>query len=395
MEFGIFVQAHVPQARVEADGPAAEHNALLNEIDLVREADRLGWKYVWITEHHFLKEYSHLSASEVFLGYLAAVTDRIHLGSGIFNLNPAVNHPIRVAERVAMLDHLSDGRFEFGTGRGAGSLEVTGFGIEGTHVTKAVWDEVVRQFTTMWADDPYAYQGTAFSTPHPNCRLPALNVLPKPWKKPHPPMWVACGNPPTYEKAARLGLGALGFNVAAIRDMEPMVRAYKDHIGDAEPVGAYVNDNVMLTNGVVCLEDGRKAREVACAMGISYLQSLVFYYHDTFPVPEGVPIWPQNFPEPTLEDIESRINEGYMLCGDPDEVLEQARRYESVGCDQLVFGMPINMPWESAHETIRLMAEHVIPKLDTDPVYRTDRFRNAAAEAAAGTAEMEAGHGQA
>jgi alkanesulfonate monooxygenase SsuD/methylene tetrahydromethanopterin reductase-like flavin-dependent oxidoreductase (luciferase family) len=358
---------------------------LINEIELVRTADRAGWKYVWVTEHHFLTEYSHLSAPEVFLGYLACATERIHLGSGIFNLNPAINHPLRVAERVAMLDHLSDGRFEFGTGRGAGSIEITGYDIEGTHVTKAVWDEVIRQFTTMWKDEPYAYQGDAFRTPHPNSRLPAVNVLPKLWKKPHPPMWVACGNPPTYEKAARLGLGALGFNVASIKDMEPMVRSYKDNIDKAEPVGDYVNDNVMLTNGVVCLEDGRKARELACRMGISYLQSLVFYYHDTFPVPEGLPVWPQEFPEPTPEDIEFRISEGYLLCGDPDEVLEQARRYESVGCDQLVFGLPINMPWEAADTTVRLMGEHVIPKLDPDPMHRTARFRAEAAAALAGS----------
>jgi hypothetical protein len=70
----------------------------------------------------------------------------------------------------------------------------------------------------------------------------------------------------------------------------------------------------------------RKAREIACRVGISYLQSLVFYYHDTFPIPEGIPVWTEHFPEPTLEDIELRIAEGYLLCGDPDEVLEQARR---------------------------------------------------------------------
>jgi alkanesulfonate monooxygenase SsuD/methylene tetrahydromethanopterin reductase-like flavin-dependent oxidoreductase (luciferase family) len=204
-------------------------------------------------------------------------------------------------------------------------------------------------------------------------------VLPKPWKKPHPPLWVACGNPPTYEKAARMGLGALGFNVASIAEMEPMVKAYKDHIGRAEPVGAYVNDNVMITNGVVCLEDGRKAREAACRMGISYLQSLVFYYHDTFPAPEGLPVWPQEFPEPTLEDIEFRISEGYLLCGDPDEVVEQVRRYEAVGCDQLVFGMPIMLTQEEAETTIRLVGEHVIPKFDRDPVHRTSRFREQAA----------------
>ncbi|TML42945.1 MAG: LLM class flavin-dependent oxidoreductase [Actinobacteria bacterium] len=371
MEFGIFVQGHVPLRRQEAD-PDAEHHALMNEVELVKLADETGWKYVWLTEHHFLDEYSHLSANEVYIGHLAALTQRIHLGSGIFNLNPQINHPVRVAERVAMLDHLSDGRFEFGTGRGAGSREVTGFGIPGTDSTKAVWDEVITEFVKMWGPEEYSHQGTAFS-------MPPRSVLPKPWKKPHPPMWVAAGNPPTYAKAARLGLGVLGFNVASIKEMEPMVRAYKDAVGEAEPVGAYLNDNVMITNGVVCLEDGKKAREIVEDMGLARLQSLVYRYHDTFPKPPGAPVWPDLFPDPTADDVEFRINEGYILCGDPDEVLEQVKRYESVGADQLVFGLPIDMPWSAAMETIRLFGEHVIPKLDPDPVHRTTRFRDAAA----------------
>lgn len=380
MEFGIFIQAHLPRQRVEVEGPDAEHHALMGETELVRVADETGWKYCWVVEHHFLTEYSHLSDSASYLGYLAAITNRIHLGSGIFNLNPQVNHPVRIAERVAMLDHLSDGRFEFGTGRGAGSREVTGFDIESTEVTKVVWDEVIRELPRMWTETEYSYEGTAFRVPYPNPKMRTRNVLPKPWKKPHPPMWVAAGNPPTYEKAARLGLGVLGFNVAAVSEMEPMVQAYKGAIGEAEPVGAYVNDNVMITNGLICLEDGQKAREAACNMGISYLQSLVFYYHDTFPKVEGVPVWPDPFPEPTLEDIEMRIDGGYLLCGDPDEVLEQVRRYESVGCDQLVFGVPLNLSWEDTTTTLRLFGEHVIPKLDPEPTHRSSRFRDEAAK---------------
>ncbi len=171
----------------------------------------------------------------------------------------------------------------------------------------------------------------------------------------------------------------LGFNVASIKDMEAPVQAYKDNIANAEPVGEYTNDNVMITNGVVCLEDGKRAREVATTMGISYLQSLVFYYHDTFPKQEGFPVWPEPAPEPTLDEIEWRINEGYLLCGDPDEVTEQVRRYESVGADQICFGIPLNMSWADTEETIRLVGDHVIPQIDKDPVHRTTRFRDAAA----------------
>ena len=382
MEFGVFVQGHVPRAKVEREGRAAEHNALMGDLEVIKAADQAGWKYAWVTEHHFLSEYSHLSASEVFLGYAAAVTERIHLGSGIFNLNPRANHPVRVAERAAMLDHLSGGRFELGTGRGAGSREVTGFDIESTDVTKAAWEEVIAELPRMWRETEYAHDGNEFRVPYPNDAMPTRNVLPKPYKDSHPPLWLACGNPPTFEKAARMGLGALGFNVAAIKDMAPLIATYKNAIGSAEPVGEYVNDNVMITNGVVCLEDGRKAREVATTMGISYLQSQVFYYHDTMPKVEGFPVWPEPFPEPTLDDIEYRINEGFLLCGDPDEVVEQVSRYEEVGCDQLVFGMPLDMPLDNALETVRLFGEHVIPKFDTDPVHRTDRMRASATASA-------------
>ena len=120
MEFGIFVQSYVPYWRREAD-PDAEHHVLMEDLELCQAADRAGFKYMWATEHHFLDEYSHLSANDVFLGYLAHATERIHLGSGIFNITPPVNHPARVAERVAMIDHLSEGRMEFGVGRGSSS----------------------------------------------------------------------------------------------------------------------------------------------------------------------------------------------------------------------------------------------------------------------------------
>ena len=109
MEFGIFVQGHVPR-RKTAEDSGYEHTSFLNDVVLVKQADRFGFKYAWLSEHHFLEEYSHLSASEVFLGYLAGVTERIHLGSAIWNISPPVNHPVRVAERVTMMDHLSDGR---------------------------------------------------------------------------------------------------------------------------------------------------------------------------------------------------------------------------------------------------------------------------------------------
>ena len=121
--------------------------------------DRHGWKYVWSVEHHFLEEYSHISASEIFLPYVAARTERLHVGSAIYNITPPVNHPARIAERVAMLDHLSEGRFEFGTGRGSSSTEFKGFGIPDGDTTRAMYDESLREILRMWRETHYSYRG--------------------------------------------------------------------------------------------------------------------------------------------------------------------------------------------------------------------------------------------
>lgn len=383
MEFGVFVQGHVPKAKVEAEGFAAEHNALMGDAKICVEADKHNWKYAWVTEHHFLTEYSHLSSNDVFMGYIAALTERIHIGSGIFSFNFHKDHPVRIAERVAMLDHLTDGRFEFGTGRGAGTIEVTGFDIESTDLTRAIYDEFIREIPKMWKTDKYQYQGTSFNVPYPGQKYPTRDILPKPWIAPHPPMWVAAGNEPTFEKAARMGLGVLAFTTKSIPEVKPLVDVYKNAIREAEPVGDFVNDNIMITTGLVCLEDGNKAREAVTKMGLVSLQSMVFYYHDTIPAPEGSVKWPEPVREPSLEEVQWMVDNGYLICGSPDECAEQIARLDTTGIDQLTFGMPINLPLDLALETVELFGDHVIPEFDKDHDFRSNRFRTEAAAKAA------------
>jgi len=128
MEFGLFLGGFVHKDLAAAN-PNAEHDRLMSEVGLCEVADRHHWKYAWFTEHHFLKEYSHISASETLMAWVLARTQNIHVASGIINITPPVNHPARVAERVAMMDLVSNGRFEFGTGRGSSTTEMGGFGI--------------------------------------------------------------------------------------------------------------------------------------------------------------------------------------------------------------------------------------------------------------------------
>ncbi len=371
MEFGIFLQAHVPARRVEQD-PSYEHYAIMREVELAVAADKAGFKYVWASEHHFLHEYSHLSDSGAFLAYVAALTERIHLATGIRNLSPRVNNPIRVAEEVAMMDHLSGGRFELGTGRGAGWHEVAGFDVPDTKVTKDWWHEVIRELPHMWRDTEYEYpDGEHFRVPGKRM------ILPKPYKDSHPPMWVACGSPQTWELAGQMGLGAIGFSIGSVDSMGPKAESYKKAIANAEPVGEYVNDNVMTTNVAIVLEDGDKAREVATDAGTVNLHAGVHRYHSTMPRKDGIPSWPEVLPDPNREMIDAGIQGGFLVCGDPDEAIEQLKRYEATGVDQVAFSVPIDIPQDVCLETIRLLGEHVIPKFD-EPEFRTDRFRASA-----------------
>src|SRR5262245_24379680 len=368
MEFGIFIQGHLPGPR--AHDSEAEHRMLLDEVELVKCADRNNWKYVWISEHHALAEYSHISASDVYMGFLAHATKRIHLGSGIFNLSPRVNHPVRNAERAAMLDHLTEGRFEFGTGRGAGSHEVGTFNIHDTNSTKSEWEEVIHELPRMWRSLDYTFQGKHFAIDKPH------NILPKPWGWSHPPFWVACGNPPTYEKAGRMGMGALGFNFSPIHAMKPMVDSYKKGISECrEPLGDYVNDNVMLTNSVICFKDRDRAREAATRWNRGYVFSLVCLYHDTFPKPPGAPVWPEKPALLDLAGVDAAIKAGALLCGTPEEVAEQIKAYESTGVDQVVFGLPNHLTKDEATECLELFGKHVIPEFDKDPKHSTTRYR--------------------
>ena len=282
----------------------------------------------------------------------------MHLGSGIFNPLPQVNHPAKVAERVAMLDHISQGRVEFGTGRGAGSHEILGFlpGISSTSGTKEIWEDVIAEFPKMWMQDTYeGYEGKFWS-------LPPRKVLPKPWKKPHPPMWYACGNISSYEMCANRGLGVLGFSVGDLNDMEPIVKTYKKHIVNAEPIGAFVNDNIMITTAGFVDEDGKKARKSMLDAKLNYLQSQVFRYHDTFPHPEAVPYWPALIPDFDADTAEYMINIGAVICGDPDEALANA----SAGRHRRgsLVSAPVSRP-RATLQMIKLMGKHVSP-IDTD-----------------------------
>nr|AGC70999.1 hypothetical protein [uncultured bacterium A1Q1_fos_2107] len=344
---------------------------IMREMSYAIHADKFNWKYAWLGEHHALTEYSHMSAPETVFAYITAQTEQIHVGSGIMNLSRPVNHPVRNAERVAMLDHITGNRYEWGTGRGAGSHEMATFDLL-TSETKEMWNEAAPEILRMWEQKDYTFDGKFFKVEKPH------NVLPKPYGPGHPPLWVGCGNPGTFATAGQQGIGAIAFNFEPIYNLKGRIDAYKEGIANCtEPLGQFMNDNVMMTNAVVCLSDRKRAREVAMSAGRGYLNTMVNMYHDTMPPQKHAVVWPNPpFAIPDEATLDTLIEAGYLLCGTPDEVNEQIAKYQEVGCDQLVFGIPNEgFEHDEVIEMIELFGTKVIPNYDGDPEHSTTRYR--------------------
>jgi alkanesulfonate monooxygenase SsuD/methylene tetrahydromethanopterin reductase-like flavin-dependent oxidoreductase (luciferase family) len=369
MEFGLFNQMYHP---VHRRGERNEHECLMDELAIIEVADRVGFKYAWASEHHFLDEYSHLSASEAFMAYALARTKNIHIGSGIINITPPVSPPSRVAEKVAMLDHLGQGRFEWGTGRGSSSTEVHGFGIETMDETRDMYDETLPEIIKMMQPGEYGpFDGTFFS-------MPRRNVLPKPYTNPHPPIWVAAGSPGTFEKAARLGLGVLCFTMGTPDTLAPLIEVYKKNIEKAEPIGGYINNNIMVTTDMMVLEDGARARQISLNNRGNYHTALLFKYLDSFPISDGQPKWPEIPAAPQASGLEYAIRKGIVAVGTPDEAINTLKRYEAIGADQIAFGtFSTDVSLADATEAYETFGTHVLPEFDKDPIHSTTRQRDA------------------
>jgi alkanesulfonate monooxygenase SsuD/methylene tetrahydromethanopterin reductase-like flavin-dependent oxidoreductase (luciferase family) len=247
MKFGIFYEHQIPRPW----DAGAEHRIYREALEQVELADRIGIDYAWEVEHHFLEEYSHSSAPEVFLAACSQRTKRIRLGHGIVLMPPGYNHPARVAERIAALDLVSDGRVEFGTGESASILELGGYIAE----KRAAWRESVEQCLNMMVMTPYpGYEGKFFSTP---CR----NVVPKPLQTPHPPVWVACSNRETIKLAARLGIGALTFAFVDPAEAKQWVDDYYRILKtECVPIGHAVNANIAMVTRFSVHADAEEAK---------------------------------------------------------------------------------------------------------------------------------------
>ena len=239
MKISLFYEFPLPRPWSDDD----EHQLFQDGLDEVEAADKAGFSTVWLTEHHFLEEYCHSTAPEIFLAAASQRTKDIRLGFGIMHLPPAVNHPARVAERVSTLDLISNGRVEFGTGESSSVGELGGFGIDPAD-KRTMWEEALEVSIRCMIEEPF----TGFKGQH--VEMPPRNVVPKPLQKPHPPVWVACTRPASVSMAAQRGLGALSFAYTGPGPLTERVNGYyKEFEENGAPVTPQMNPNILAIGG--------------------------------------------------------------------------------------------------------------------------------------------------
>jgi len=370
MRFGLFYEHQNPRPW---EDERAEHRLMQNALEQVVLADKLGIDYVWEVEHHFLEEYSHSSAPEVFLAAAAARTESIRLGHGIVALPPPINHPARTAERIATLDLVSGGRVEFGTGEQSSPAELGGF-LVSTRKKRAMWRDALDAITRMFVEEPFAGWSSEFM------QMPVRNVIPKPMQKPHPPLWVACSRRETIHLAARNGIGALSFSFVEPEEAGQWVEEYYRIISSEEcvPAGFAVNPNVAVVLPMMCHHDEATAIERGID-GAHFFGYSLLHYILKHHFPGHTSIWeefweqrersgfsrkaivPEDAPL-VVKVAQEQVGSLRGAIGTPEQVTDLVKRYEAVGVDQVIFVMQAG-PNKHEHicESMELFASEVMP----------------------------------
>ena len=390
MRFGIFYEHQLPRPWTED----SERRLIADALEQVELADRVGFDYVWEVEHHFLEEYSHSSAADVFLAAASQRAPNIRLGFGILPLPPGYQHPARVAETVSMLDLVSGGRVEFGTGETSSGAELGGFGVD-RESKRDQWDEALDVVTRMMVEEPFAgWDGRFFS-------MPPRNVVPKPVQRPHPPLWVACSRRETIRLAAEKGIGALSFSFIEPEDAREWVDEYYGIIGSERcvPGGFAVNPNLAVVLPAMVARDEAEAIERGIDGGHFFGFSLAHYYVFGDHRPGRTDIWADfekrrgemGFSREIIRADQEQLGvkileEGFGslrgAVGTPDQVRDLVERYERAGVDQLIFVMQAGKNrHEHIMESIELLGTEVIGEfrerageLERD---KTERLRGA------------------
>jgi alkanesulfonate monooxygenase SsuD/methylene tetrahydromethanopterin reductase-like flavin-dependent oxidoreductase (luciferase family) len=352
MKFSLFYE-------MQLSGPTRDAEARLFRdcVEQVVLADQLGYHAVWEVEHHGLYEYSHSSAPEVFLAFVAARTRTIRLGHGVTLTPFRYNHPIRIAERVATLDILSEGRVLWGSGKSASLVEQLAFQNDVAQL-HAQWLEALDMIPRMWRDDVFSYQGKFFD-------VPPIQVIPKPVQAPHPPIFAACSKPESAEQVGALGIGALNFAVGNDEYLGRKVAAYRAAFARSPATHYAKNQHFACTPVALCLPDDREACRYGFRGAQFFAEALGAYYlsgkRPTGPLPVHRDFLADDDLAAAMDFRGADDAPAMNVVGDPSHCREIVARYQAAGVDELILVMQAGtVPHEIVMKSIRTFAEQVV-----------------------------------
>jgi alkanesulfonate monooxygenase SsuD/methylene tetrahydromethanopterin reductase-like flavin-dependent oxidoreductase (luciferase family) len=362
MKFGLLYEMETPRPW----NALSEYNTYWQALAQIELADRIGIDYVWEVEHHFLEEYSHSSAPEVFYGAVSQRTKNIRIAHGVRLLPFNFNNPIKVAEQAAVLDIMSNGRMDLGTGRSTTAQELDGFSVDYDR-TRAEVREALDIIVKAWTDEILEYDGKLI-------KVPPRRVVPKPIQKPHPPMWVAATQPTTWEVAGHKGIGALGFGISEPGVLDKLVTTYRNALKNCEPVGSFINARTAAATVCVCaptreeaMRYGKDAIDFTTRKGAELFTPFAkrevrgYEYYKKM-AEAAVALGDYRL---STEDLNKRIEAGAVMVGDPEDCLKVAKMYESAGVDLLLMLVQVGaIPHDKVLQTIDLIGKHVMPKLN-------------------------------
>lgn len=377
--FDILFEIQVPRPWADRK----ERNRFHEALDQAVFAEQMGFGTAWMVEHHFLTEFAHSSSPEAVLGALSQRTERLRLGFGVALLPGPVNHPIRVAERAAMVDILSDGRVEVGTGRSSSPYQLEAFGTD-VATTREQWDEAIKLLPRLWTEEGVTHHGDFFDWDD------EITVVPRPIQDPHPPLWVASTQPDTCRLAGEKGIGLLMPALNSPAALQAQVDAYKAAVAaPTDQVGHQVVDDCALFALCFCADDDETARRTGGAAALWYVNTITEIYKNDW---RGTPL--EEVPDSYRAHVEARrrgasgagnfavegpaeaddtsaidqyIESGAFCVGDPDQVLENVRGYRAIGGDRLVCVMQLgDLPHDAIMRSLELFGTRVIPAIRAD-----------------------------
>ncbi len=385
MQFGLLYECQRPFQGTEIDW-----NALYKEtLEQCELADQVGFDNLWFVEHHFLTGFSGSPSQDAMFGALSRITKQIRIGYGVCIL--PYHHPVRVAERVALLDQLTDGRIEVGTGR-SNAYEQTGLGID-PRETRNLWNESISMLPKIWTSDEYEYEGENWS-------VPKRRVLPKPYQQPHPRLYLACTSEDSFRLAAQKGIGVLSSASYAVEVLKEKVQIYRDALKDCEPVGEFVTE--FWGNNVhgFCDDDDDYAKELAAESMKTffgpdkpYIAGRIGAYEELLEAWGGVPDhlsadfsrWLRQSDEEHQQlaqdvglsldagpgaaraaiaqlDGKTLSDRGVIIAGNPESCIKTCQMYEDIGVDQVMLIMQTEtIPHEKVMASIEKFGKEVIP----------------------------------